>query len=103
MRFLPLVWRNLLRRKVRTTFTLGSIFVAFVLYAFLMTIRTAFSMGIEVAGADRLMMMHKVSLLQLLPLSYKRNIQSTPGVTLQRQSSQAGPLPSSSHVEEPAF
>src|SRR5947199_9906038 len=82
MKFLPLVWRNLLRRKVRTTFTLGSIFVAFVLYAFLMTIRTAFSMGIEVAGADRLMMMHKVSLLQLLPLSYKRNIQSTPGVKL---------------------
>ena len=25
MKFLPLVWRNLLRRKVRTTFTLGSV------------------------------------------------------------------------------
>ena len=82
MKFLPLVWRNLLRRKVRTTFTLLSIFVAFVLYAFLMTIRTAFSMGVEVAGIDRLMMMHKVSLIQLLPISYARDIQSTPGVTL---------------------
>ena len=82
MKFLPLVWRNLLRRKVRTAFTLGSIFVAFVLYAFLMTIRTAFSMGIEVAGVDRLMMMHKVSLIQLLPVSYKKDIQSTPGVKL---------------------
>ena len=80
MKFLPLVWRNLLRRKVRTTFTLLSIFVAFVLYAFLMTIRTAFSMGVEVAGVDRLMMMHKVSLIQLLPISYMRDIQSTPGV-----------------------
>jgi putative ABC transport system permease protein len=82
MKFLPLVWRNLLRRKVRTTFTLASIFVAFVLYAFLMTIRTAFSMGVEVAGVDRLMMMHKVSLIQLLPISYMRDIQSTPGVKL---------------------
>jgi putative ABC transport system permease protein len=82
MRFLPLVWRNLLRRKVRTTFTLLSILVAFVLYAFLMTIRTAFSLGVEVAGVDRLMMMHKVSLIQLLPISYMRQIQSTPGVTL---------------------
>ena len=82
MKFLPLVWRNLLRRKVRTTFTLLSIFVAFILYAFLMTIRTAFSMGVEVAGVDRLMMMHKVSLIQLLPIAYLRDIQSTPGVKL---------------------
>jgi len=29
--------------------------------------------------------------------------QSTPGVTPQKQSSQAGPLPSRSQVEEPAF
>jgi putative ABC transport system permease protein len=80
MKFLPLVWRNLLRRKVRTTFTLGSIFVAFVLYAFLMTIRTAFSAGVDMAGVDRLMMMDKVSLVQLLPISYLKDIQATPGV-----------------------
>jgi putative ABC transport system permease protein len=82
VKFLPLVWRNLLRRKIRTTFTLLSIFVAFVLYAFLMTIRSAFSMGLEVAGVDRLMMMDKVSLIQLLPISYERQIETTPGVTL---------------------
>ena len=34
MKFLPLVWRNLLRRKVRTIFTLLSIFVAFVLFGY---------------------------------------------------------------------
>jgi len=47
-----------------------------------MTIRTAFSMGVEIAGVDRLMMMHKVSLIQLLPISYMRDIQSTTGVKL---------------------
>ena len=36
MKYLPLIWRNLLRRKVRTIFTLASVFIAFVLYSFLM-------------------------------------------------------------------
>ena len=81
MKFLPLVWRNLLRRKVRTIFTLASVFIAFVLYSFLMVVQNAFSMGVEVAGVDRLVLMHKVSLIQLLPISYAQKIQSTEGVT----------------------
>ena len=40
MKFLPLVWKNVWRRKFRTTFTLLSIFVAFLLFGILMTIRT---------------------------------------------------------------
>jgi putative ABC transport system permease protein len=81
MKFLPLVWRNLLRRKVRTIFTLASVFIAFVLYSFLMVVQNAFSMGVEVAGVDRLVLMHKVSLIQLLPISYTQKIQATEGVT----------------------
>ena len=65
MRFLPLVWRNLMRRKIRTFMTVMSIVVAFVLFAALMAIRAAFSMGVDVAGADRLMMIHKVSICLL--------------------------------------
>ena len=80
MRFLPLVWSNLKRRKVRTLLTSLSIFVAFVLFGFLMAIRSAFSYGAEVAGADRLMMFHKVSFSQPLPLAYKSEIAATPGV-----------------------
>jgi putative ABC transport system permease protein len=81
MRYLPLIWRNLLRRKVRTLFTLASVFIAFVLYGFLMVVQNAFSMGVEVAGVDRLVLMHKVSLIQLLPISYVDRIRSTEGVT----------------------
>ena len=81
MKYFPLIWRNLLRRKVRTIFTLGSVFIAFVLYSFLMVVQTAFSMGVDMAGADRLMMMHKVSLIQLLPIAYLQQIGTTPGVT----------------------
>jgi putative ABC transport system permease protein len=76
-----LIWRNLLRRKVRTIFTLASVFIAFVLYSFLMVVQNAFSMGVEVAGADRLVLMHKVSLIQLLPIAYLDKIRATEGVT----------------------
>ena len=53
MKFLPLVWRNLMRRKVRTAFTLLSIMVAFILFGYLAAVRLAFGMGVDVAGADR--------------------------------------------------
>ena len=80
MKFLPLVWKNLFRRKVRTLFTLLSIVVAFVLFGYLAAIRLAFSMGIEVAGADRLMLIHKVSFIQPLPESYKARVEAVDGV-----------------------
>lgn len=81
MRFLPLVWRNLMRRKVRTFLTIASIFIAFLLFGVLMAVRAAFTMGVEVAGADRLTTIHKVSLIQLLPRSYFDRIRSQEGVT----------------------
>lgn len=81
MKYLPLVWRNLMRRKVRTIFTVLSIVIAFVLFGVLMAIRAAFSMGVDIAGADRLMVIHRVSIIQPLPQSYGPKIRSTPGVT----------------------
>jgi putative ABC transport system permease protein len=80
MKFLPLLWKNLWRKKLRTIFTLLSVFVAFVLFALLMTIRTAFSFGVEIAGVDRLVLIHKVSLIMTLPISYQNRLQNTPGV-----------------------
>jgi putative ABC transport system permease protein len=80
VKFLPIVWRNLLRRKIRTTFTLLSIFVAFVLFGVLMAIRAAFSMGIELAGADRLMILNKISIIMPLPRSYGERVRTLEGV-----------------------
>jgi putative ABC transport system permease protein len=82
MKFLPLVWRNLMRRKIRTIVTTMTIFVAFILFGALMAIRAAFSMGVEVAGADRLMTIHKISIIQPLPKSYLERIRGVEGVTL---------------------
>jgi putative ABC transport system permease protein len=80
MKYLPLIWRNVWRRWFRTTFTVLSIFVAFVLFGILMTIRTAFSFGVDIAGLDRLVLIHKVSLIMPLPLAYREQIAAIPGV-----------------------
>jgi putative ABC transport system permease protein len=82
MKFLPLIWKNAWRRKLRTTFTLLVIFVSFLLFGLLVTIRTAFTLGVELAGQNRLVVMHKVSIIQLLPESYKGRLATVPGVEL---------------------
>ena len=80
MKFLPLVWKNLFRRRVRTLFTVLSIVVAFVLFSYLAAIRIAFSSGVEVAGADRMLVIHKISLIQPLPESYLGRVALIEGV-----------------------
>jgi putative ABC transport system permease protein len=82
MKFLPLIWKNVWRRKFRTTFTLLSIFIAFLLFGVLMTIRAAFGFGIDIAGLDRLVLINKVSLIMPLPLSYHARLQQVPGVEI---------------------
>jgi putative ABC transport system permease protein len=81
MRFFPIVWRNLLRRKFRTVFTIGAIFFAFMLYGVLMAIRAAFSMGVDMAGQGRLMVIDKVSIINPLPASYESQLKTVEGVT----------------------
>src|SRR5687768_4893787 len=80
MKFIPLIWKNVWRRKFRTTFTLLSIFIAFLLFGVLMTIRGAFSFGVEVAGLDRLVLINKITLIMPLPFSYKAELERVPGV-----------------------
>jgi putative ABC transport system permease protein len=80
MRFLPLIWSNLMRKKLRTLLTLLSITVAFVLFGYLAAIRIGFTAGVEVAGIDRLITRHRVSITELLPFSYRDRIAAVPGV-----------------------
>jgi putative ABC transport system permease protein len=80
MKYLHLLWRNLLRRKVRTTFTFLSIVVAFFLFGLLMAIRNGFDVGVQMAGQNRLLTIHKMSIIQLLPVRYLAEIRATPGV-----------------------
>lgn len=90
MKYFPLLWKSLWRKKVRTIFTIGSLFVAFLLFGVLMAIRTAFTFGVEIAGVDRLVLIHKVSLIMPLPVAYQARLQSTPGVEVATHNSWFG-------------
>ncbi|HTE42381.1 MAG TPA: hypothetical protein VK629_16275, partial [Steroidobacteraceae bacterium] len=80
LKFLPLLWAALQRHKLRTGFTLGSVMVAFLLYGVLAAVKSGFSAGVDVAGADRLMTTHKASFTFSLPYSYWARIRSVPGI-----------------------
>lgn len=80
MKFIFLVFASLKRKKLRTLLTGLSIFVAFLLFGALCAIKDAFLAGVNMAGADRLMVHHKVSFIQPLPQSYAAKVAAMPGV-----------------------
>lgn len=80
MKFFHLIASNLRRKKLRTSLTLLSIVVAFVLFGFLASIQQALVGGVALAGADRLIVRQKVSIINSLPLSYEARMERIPGV-----------------------
>ena len=76
-----LVWSNLFRKKVRTVLTVLSVLVAFVLFTMLRAVAVAFdSGGFGPAGADRLQVSPKFSIIDPLLVSQMREIERVPGV-----------------------
>jgi putative ABC transport system permease protein len=82
VKFLHLISSNLKRKKLRTILTLLSIVVAFILFGFLSAIKHALAGGVTLAGQNRLVVRHKVSIIQFLPESYKAQVERIPGVAL---------------------
>ena len=76
-----LVWANLQRRPVRTYLTLFSVLVAFLLFTLLRTLAAFFEGGgVEVAGADRLAVTAKYSIIEDLPMSQRAQMLAVEGV-----------------------
>jgi putative ABC transport system permease protein len=81
MKYFPLVWATLWRKKTRTIFTLLSVVVAFLLFGVLETVDYAFSHPSGGAsGADKLVTMNKYSITLSLPFTDVQQIRSVPGV-----------------------
>jgi putative ABC transport system permease protein len=80
MRYLPLLWAGLFRKKTRTVLTLLSITVAFLLFGLLQAVQTAFEAGVESADAKRLFTTARYSIIEPLPMSYLGRIEKVPGV-----------------------
>jgi putative ABC transport system permease protein len=80
VKFLPLVWSGLWRKRARTVFTLLSIVTAFLLFGMLQGVISAFDKSVEAAAVDRLTVVSKVSFTEPLPYGYLAQIESVPGV-----------------------
>jgi putative ABC transport system permease protein len=80
VKFFPFIVANLFRKKTRTILTVGSFAVALFLFALLATIDTTFTGSVEIAGADRLIVLNKNSIIQPLPFAYRDRILQISGV-----------------------
>jgi putative ABC transport system permease protein len=82
MKYFPLIWATLWRKKARTLFTLLSIVIAFLLFGMLETVDYAFSHpSVGASGADKLISTNKYSITLSLPFADMQEIRSVPGVT----------------------
>jgi len=80
MKFSRIILANLFRIKVRLMLTIGSFAVALFLFVFLAVVRDAFNRGADVASADRMLVINRTSIINLMPLSYRDKILRIPGV-----------------------
>lgn len=80
MKFFPLLWATLWRKKTRTIFTLLSIVAAFLLFGMLQGVGAAFNRTVDLANVNRLVVISKISLTESLPFSQTQQIEAVPGV-----------------------
>jgi putative ABC transport system permease protein len=80
VKYSRLILANLLRKKARLILTIGSFAVALFLFTFLAVVKSAFSRGTELAGADRLVVINRAGLIQTIPLAYRDKILQIQGV-----------------------
>jgi putative ABC transport system permease protein len=80
MKYFYLVWKSLWRKKVRTILTILSVFVAFLLFGLLSALNQVFGGAADLANAQRLVTLDKISIINSLPAAYLQRIESVPGV-----------------------
>lgn len=80
MKYSHLLFANLFRKKTRLLLTTAMFAIALLLFGFLGIIKAAFSGGVDVAGADRLVIINKTAIIQPLPLAYRDRLLRIPGV-----------------------
>jgi putative ABC transport system permease protein len=82
VKFLPLIWAGLWRRKIRTILTLLSIVVAFALFGLMEGVTAGLDDAIDgLTDESRLMVQSRVNIIEPMPIAYVPRIQSVDGVS----------------------
>ncbi|WP_075186344.1 ABC transporter permease [Teredinibacter haidensis] len=75
-----LVFKNLTRNKMRLTLNGFAIFIAFLLFGVLSSIKGAFDAGIDLSADNRLVVVNKINFTQPLPIAHVQKIRAMDGV-----------------------
>jgi putative ABC transport system permease protein len=81
MKYLPLIWAGLWRKRMRSTLTLLSVVVAFVLFGIMHGVTAGIDQIINQMSDSRLRIQSRVNITEPLPLAHLARIESVPGVT----------------------
>jgi len=80
MKYFYLVWKSLWRKKIRTILTMLSVFIAFLLFGLLSGLNQVFAGATDLANAQRLITLDKISIINALPSAYLPRIEAITGV-----------------------
>lgn len=81
MKYLPLIWRNLGRNKLRTALTAGAIALAVTLVCLLGTMPAGMNAFLDsIVSGSRISIHNKAGIVYLLPESYVAKVRRVPGV-----------------------
>ena len=103
MKYFPLIWAGLWRKRTRTIFTMLSIVVAFLLFGLLQGINQGFSTVLRDLNVDRLYVSAKTNMTDGLPIAYATRIKAVPGVRALSHWTYFGGYFQDSHNPLPAF
>lgn len=80
MKYFPLIWAGLWRKRARTIFTMMSIVIAFLLFGLLQGINQGFNTVVTNLNVDRLYVSAKSAMTDGLPIAHLARIKAVPGV-----------------------
>lgn len=80
MKLLKLIVKNAFRHKLRSFLTIVGIAIAVMAFGLLRTVVTVWYAGVEASSVNRLITRHSVSFIFPLPLAYRDQIATVPGV-----------------------
>ncbi len=80
MKYWPLLWAGLWRKRTRTILTLLAVATAFLLFGLLQGVNAAFTIAVDNSDVRRLITFSRLSIIDLQPYSHKAQIERLPGI-----------------------
>lgn len=80
MNDLYLIYKNMTRKPLRLFLTCFAIFIAFLIFSAVTTLKSALDSGIDLAADNRLVVMNSINFTQPLPIAYYRKVAAIEGV-----------------------